>query len=469
MRLSDNLHQSPPPPPPAFIVERTFDNWTAQEEGDEITEVPPLAKSDSFVALLNQPSGLFGLETITNMVPSDQSLPIVKAEHVVEFTDLKLRGPADMRKRAGTHDGEMPYPLERFPSLGMNLEDFCAAEMKNSEQTLMSSDRALHNLMDHYPSRSRGVSLDHYPSTSDRSLLMGSDGTHGSEMLSRKRVSGSFDQAGELSPLTSRKRPSGSVDEHFIPPFEPSPALLAAQQQRRASLAGEFDDRFGSRNKLEVIQEAINQAMETDDLYDGFLFAMSRPSSPSSSFPNPLFREASSDNLELSELYDMSPAQLFEVLKNPDKETLSLSKMRTAMSLLLRIPKEKVPQKILEETFNACDQSGTGTVTMDKFVEALTRREDELKVQFSQMDRDGDGEITIEELRAAKRDGLIDASEFELQLVLDKMDDLSLGVQDEFARDRKIQYSEFRMMMILLPPATSIKTVVEFVRNRLNE
>jgi Ca2+-binding EF-hand superfamily protein len=161
--------------------------------------------------------------------------------------------------------------------------------------------------------------------------------------------------------------------------------------------------------------------------------------------------------------HDMTAGDLFHALKHPRSETLSRREIKRAMRLLLQLP---IPSDLVDATFKACDVDGTGRVTLENFVHAMEARENDLFAQFTRIDLDGSGEITLEELRRAKDSGAFDAQERELTALLGAMDRANEGAH---AQDRKIQWAEFRALMILLPPATTIQTIVDLVRQNLDE
>jgi Ca2+-binding EF-hand superfamily protein len=163
----------------------------------------------------------------------------------------------------------------------------------------------------------------------------------------------------------------------------------------------------------------------------------------------------------------MTAGDLFHALKHPGCETLTRGDIKRAMRLLLQMP---IPSDLVDATFNACDLDKSGKVTLENFVHAMELRETDLYEQFARIDLDGSGEITLEELQKAKDDGAFNAQERELNALLEAMDRVSEGSDQEMhAQDRKIQWSEFRAMMILLPPATTIQTIVDLVRQTLDE
>ncbi len=295
----------------------------------------------------------------------------------------------------------------------------------------------------------------------------------------RKRSSGSLDENDFSFIPNSRKR--GSIDEGDM-----VPGLVKRESSGLENDLGMMEEE--DSKKMDVILEAINNydpsmfndlLNNNDDLEED----KSKPqpttataaSAPKRKKP-PLLKEFSenfggSAKFNISELYDMNASQLFQALKNPAKETLSLRKIEAALSTLLQIPRGSVPKNFCQEIFQSCDVHQTGEVTMETFVQALNKREDEVKEQFNKIDKDRNGVITMNELREAREEGLIgkDVQESDLHAFVEKMDDLSLGVNEEYAWDRKIQYSEFRTMMILLPPATSIQQVINFVKKSLLE
>ena len=163
---------------------------------------------------------------------------------------------------------------------------------------------------------------------------------------------------------------------------------------------------------------------------------------------------------------NMSAEELFSALKRPNSEMLTRSEMKRAIQTLLQMP---IPSNLLEQTFRSCDKEGTGKVTLENFVRAIRERERELWIEFQSIDTDGSGEITLDELKAARFKGHFNAQERELNALLDAMDRLSLGTNMSHASDRKIQWSEFRAMMVLLPPATTIQTIVHLVKDKLDE
>jgi Ca2+-binding EF-hand superfamily protein len=164
----------------------------------------------------------------------------------------------------------------------------------------------------------------------------------------------------------------------------------------------------------------------------------------------------------------MSPKDLFHALKNPNSETLTRNELKRAMGLLLQMP---IPTELVDATFNACDVDRTRRVTLENFMRAMEEREHDLYAQFSAIDSDHSGDITLDELRRARENGAFHAQERELDALLIAMDRASENFSDnsEHAYDRKIQWAEFRAMMILLPPATTIQTIVDLVRRSLDE
>jgi Ca2+-binding EF-hand superfamily protein len=164
----------------------------------------------------------------------------------------------------------------------------------------------------------------------------------------------------------------------------------------------------------------------------------------------------------------MSPKDLFHALKNPNSETLTRNELKRAMGLLLQMP---IPTELVDATFNACDVDRTRRVTLENFMRAMEEREHDLYAQFSAIDSDHSGDITLDELRGARENGAFHAQERELDALLIAMDRASENSSDnsEHAYDRRIQWAEFRAMMILLPPATTIQTIVDLVRRSLEE
>ena len=152
------------------------------------------------------------------------------------------------------------------------------------------------------------------------------------------------------------------------------------------------------------------------------------------------------------------------VLKHPSSETLSREEMFEAIATLLKMP---IPSSLINATFDACDHDRSGKVTLKNFVRAMEAREEDLKRQFNLIDKDGSGEITLDELREAQSTGIFNAQEQQLSALLQAMDRVNDGNQEKDQEDGKIQWSEFRAMMILLPPATTIQTIVDLVKTNL--
>lgn len=162
----------------------------------------------------------------------------------------------------------------------------------------------------------------------------------------------------------------------------------------------------------------------------------------------------------------MTAEALFYAFKNPDTNYLNVSQIKRAMETLLQMP---VPKRLVEETFAACDTERTGRVTLQNFVRVIQRRDEELWQQFCRIDYDGNGEITLDELKLAKQNGVFSAQERELNTLLDAMDRVSSLEGDHAFVDQKIQWHEFRAMMVLLPPASTIQVIVDVVKNELEE
>ncbi|KAH9260546.1 hypothetical protein BASA81_001013 [Batrachochytrium salamandrivorans] len=172
------------------------------------------------------------------------------------------------------------------------------------------------------------------------------------------------------------------------------------------------------------------------------------------------------DSLGVKSAGKMTAEALFYAFKNPDVNYLNVSQIKRAMETLLQMA---VPKRLVEETFAACDTEKTGQVTLQNFVQVIRRRDEELWQQFCRIDYDGNGEITLDELKLAKQNGVFMAQERELNTLLDAMDRVSSQEGDHAFVDQKIQWHEFRAMMVLLPPASTIQVIVDVVKNELEE
>jgi len=60
-------------------------------------------------------------------------------------------------------------------------------------------------------------------------------------------------------------------------------------------------------------------------------------------------------------------------------------------------------------------------------------------------------------------------AKMEMEDLLEKMDSLHFGVSNPLSASRKIQYLEFRSIMLPLPSAASIRTIIELVRTSMSE
>ena len=160
----------------------------------------------------------------------------------------------------------------------------------------------------------------------------------------------------------------------------------------------------------------------------------------------------------------MSAQELFTTLKHPESVTLSRDKLSQALAALLHVPP---PPSLVDETFQACSNKGDDGVTLESFVRFLQTREQQLKAEFDRLDTDRSGSIDFSELIKAQETGVLKAHKRELTAVLQAMDRVSKGVNQTHSDDRMIQWEEFRAMMILLPPATTIQTIVDLVKKTI--
>jgi len=184
---------------------------------------------------------------------------------------------------------------------------------------------------------------------------------------------------------------------------------------------------------------------------------------------NPAF-DAFNDFIDPADLYDMTSSQLYKILRNPQKRNLSVNQMRAAIAMLLQIPRENLSLRAVEDIFSSCDRMRTGSVSIDSFVETLDAKEKELHDQFRKIDKDNTGEISLEVLRAARAQGTLRMDNFEMEDLLDKMDGLTFTLPNpSTASSRKLQFGDFRAMVLPLPPAASIRTVIDLVRSNMNE
>lgn len=252
-------------------------------------------------------------------------------------------------------------------------------------------------------------------------------------------------------------------------------ALLSMKQLSNSSLAS------SSACLLSPLEKQSPFSFENEDRSGGTV----RPSSLVTKTMQTLFRDSSSSlfsfsssNSRLLDTDDdvdsgdaahavvvgrdaakMSVTELFAAFKDPTKTELTKEELHQAMETLLRIP---IRQDLVDDTFAACDANGNGRITLDEFVHFAETRERRLWDQFQALDADKSGFITFDELVTAKESLVLDAHKRDLAAVL-------AAVDFPDASDRKISWEEFRAMMILLPPATTIQTIVDLVKTSLHE
>ena len=284
-------------------------------------------------------------------------------------------------------------------------------------------------------------------------------------------------------PLPISTKPTPTIDNM---PFRPPSADRRMGKKRSSddSLVRSLQDLDmnapfspSSSKQLKVINDAAKKAnlqVQKGPLYDdAFLPPLERNNSMQQAMK--FLRGDSLDTFLEDDIFsrldnrksiNMTASDLFNVLKHPSSEYISRQEMHRTISTLLQM---QVPKAIVDQTFDACDRDHSGKVTLENFVRMIEEREADLRLQFRRIDTDKSGEITLDELRQAKRKGLFVAQEREINALLEAMDRVSDGFDDVNASDRKIQWHEFRALMILLPPATTIQTIIDIMKDSLAE
>jgi Ca2+-binding EF-hand superfamily protein len=326
-------------------------------------------------------------------------------------------------------------------------------------------------------------------------------GTPSSAAAIRKRGSGSIEETGYIpvgynDSNSSRKRSSGSIDE-------PSPVLLT---RKRAS--GSIDEEApllneGGQKPISVptsnpiLADAGDLFAECFQLPDSVVFARMVPGGLRlGSSPRAMVARGSSghglqpqqsasvgkqdianagtasdldDLIEPSDLYDMTSTQLYHILRNPQKHPLSINQIRAALAVLMQIPRDTISLKPIEEVVGMADKHGSGSVTIDNFVDSLELREKELQELFRKIDKDNTGDVTVEALRNAKSQGMLPGIDFDMEDLLERMSSFNFTFPNPMQANRRINFNEFRSMVLPIPPGNSIKTVIDLVRNGLQQ
>lgn len=320
--------------------------------------------------------------------------------------------------------------------------------------------------------RKRASTLEDYAS----SLLPPTIPDPGSTPSSRKRSSGSIDEQSPV--LLTRKRASGSVDED-------SPILKELDALPPRTITGPTSVGIPSSNTglvdpsdmfaecFKLTDSSVNKSMPPPPPRAPAVSVSSSQSTATPPYP-PLPSLASNpalfdDLIDPSDLFDMTPTQLRQILRSPRKEMLSLSQVRAAIAMLLQIPRESMSMKALEELYTAAERRSGGMVTMEAFLETLENKEKEIAEQFTRIDRDNKGEISLETIRTARTQGILRPEDLDMEDLQDKMSSLHFGANNHLSADRKIPYLEFRSIMLAVPSAASIRTVIEMVRPGLND
>ena len=126
----------------------------------------------------------------------------------------------------------------------------------------------------------------------------------------------------------------------------------------------------------------------------------------------------------------------------------------------------KIKQDLVDRLWASCDKNQDGKVTLDEFVTAMTDRERELEEQFRELDMDGSGTISMSEIEHALTQGRFSESaggvvDPDAVRELVRTFDLALGKDSGL----EITWSEFRAVMLLFPPASSIQDVLHLVQD----
>jgi len=161
----------------------------------------------------------------------------------------------------------------------------------------------------------------------------------------------------------------------------------------------------------------------------------------------------------------MPPASLVDLFMAVKSNAVHLDRaqMHRAVSLLLQLP---VSRELTNKLFDYCDADRDGKLTVEEFVNALETHERSLRREFELLDTDGDGAISVGELRNALKDGDVDeASEEEINLVLRAFSFSKQRTPPLQVEEQRLGWAEFRSMMLLLPPTSSIKTVLGLVKS----
>ena len=159
----------------------------------------------------------------------------------------------------------------------------------------------------------------------------------------------------------------------------------------------------------------------------------------------------------------MSASDVFTALKKPGDVYLDREQLYDAVRFLLGM---NIKHDLVDRLWASCDKNRDGKVTLDEFVAAMTDRERELEEQFRELDRDGSGTISMSEIEHALTQGRFTESaggvvDPDAVRELVRTFDLALGKDSGL----EITWSEFRAVMLLFPPASSIKDVLHLVQD----
>eukprot|EP00924_Labyrinthula_sp_SR-Ha-C_P002799 maker-scaffold_13-snap-gene-7.3-mRNA-1 protein AED:0.00 eAED:0.00 QI:116/1/1/1/1/1/2/66/760 len=117
----------------------------------------------------------------------------------------------------------------------------------------------------------------------------------------------------------------------------------------------------------------------------------------------------------------------------------------------------------VRKTYEACDKNKDGKVSMTEFVQYIKEREVELKKMFDEIDVGKDGYLTVDELKAAMKNGIVNlkATDDQIKHLIHWME----GAQNA-EKDGKLSFEEFRINMVLFPPATSLQEIIDMLQKK---
>jgi len=292
-------------------------------------------------------------------------------------------------------------------------------------------------------------------------------------MLTRKRASGSIDEDSaifkEIEAMTKHPQPQQPV----TPPNTGNPAY--PQSLLMVADAGElFADCF--KLSSEELLSSGGREMSTSSfllpsLPDGRSFSTSSLASHTPSSSTGLTDQK--DGLQGSPTGGMATSELYHALRDPARSNLSSKQIRAALSMLHQVPIESLSLRVIEDIVKTTSKNASEQrASLDGFLSNLESKELEVQEQFRKLDPDNIGNISLDTLRTAKAKGLLGNAEFlDMEDLQQKMDSLSVAsLKHNGNTDRRIPFEQFRAMMLpSVPPAASIRTVMDLVRASLSD